>query len=50
MALVARQLVGQLGHSIYGDNNLVPFQLLWREALAELEKSLYVLSKIAPFL
>ena len=36
--------------TIYGDNNLVPFQLLWREAIPKPEKSLYVLSKIAPIL
>ena len=33
-----RQLVGQLEHSIYGDNNLVPFWLWLREALPKLEK------------
>ena len=27
-ALVVAQLVGQLGHSFYSDNNLVSFQLL----------------------
>ena len=45
-----QEMVGQLGHSIYDDNNLVPFQLLWRKAMLIPEKSLYVLSKIAPFL
>ena len=45
-----RQIVGQLEHSIYGHNNLVLLQLLWREAMPKPEKSLYVLPKIAPFL
>ena len=48
--LVVRRLVEELGHSIYGDNNLVPFQLLWKEAMPKPEKSLYDLPKIAPFL
>ena len=45
-----RQIVGQLEHSIYGHNNLVLLQLLWREAMPKPEKSLYVLPKIAPHL
>ena len=49
-ALVVRQLAGQLGNSIYGENNLAPFQLLWREAMPKPEKSVYVLSKIVLFL
>ena len=35
---ILRQPVGQLEHSIYGDNNLVSFQLLLKEALSKPEK------------
>ena len=36
--LVVRQFVGQLGHSIYGNNNLVSFHLRLREAMPKSEK------------
>ena len=35
---VVRQLVRQLVHSLSSDNNLVPFQLLWREIVLKSEK------------
>ena len=35
---ILRQILEQLGHSIFGENNLVPFQLWLREAWPKPEK------------
>ena len=42
--------MGQFGHSIYSDNNLVPFQVWLREAMPKPEKVSICFAQDLPFL